>query len=146
MDEIAEDVQTPASMKTELLNVYRTGALTKLGLKFTETTIKKASDKNIEKMYNEYQVMYNTQIADDVVKNLLFGYTQGVKFLFPNIEDQKLHEKLTDNFIINSEIKKQLGALMNPSLLAVMNVAANTSESVLKSNLTENSMGINEHV
>lgn len=47
--EIADDVQTPASMKTELLNLYRTGALTKLGLKVTESTIKKASEKNIEK-------------------------------------------------------------------------------------------------
>ena len=129
--EIADDVQTPASMKTELLNLYRTGALTKLGLKVTESTIKKASEKNIGKMYNEYQVLYNTQIADDVVKNVLFGYAQGVKFLFPNIEDQKLHEKLSDNFIINSEIKKQLGAFMNPSLLAVMNIAANTSESIV---------------
>ena len=135
--QIAEDVPSPASMKTELLNLYRTGALTKLGLKFTETTIKKASDSNIEKMYNEYQVLYNTQIADDVVNNLLFGYTQSVKFLFPNIEEQKLHSKLSDNFIINNEIKKQLGAFMNPSLLAVMNIAANTSESIITSKSTD---------
>ena len=129
--EIADGVTTPASMKTELLHLCRTGALTKLGLKVTEATIKKASDKNIEKMYNEYKVLYNTQIADDVVKNMLFGYTQCVKFLCPNIEEQKLHEKLSDNFIINQEMKKQLGAFMNPSLLAAMNIAATTSESIV---------------
>lgn len=135
--ETADDVTTPASMKTELLNLYRTGALSKLGLKVTENTIKKASDKNIEKMFNEYQILYNTQIADDVVKNMLFGYSQAVKFIFPNIEEQKLHEKLSDNFIINSEIKKQLGTFMNPSLLAVMNIAANTSESIITANSPE---------
>ena len=127
-----QDVST-ASMKDELLHLYRTGTLTKLGFKVTENTIKKASDKNTEKMYNEYQVLYNTQIADDVVKNLLFGFTQGVKFIFPDIEDQQLHQKLSDNFIINSEIKKQLGSIVNPSILAVMNIAANTTESIMTS-------------
>jgi len=75
-------------MRHELLSNYQSGLLGKLGIKSSEATIKKASQKNIEKLYNEYKIKYNTQIADDLVSNLLFGYTQAVKFMFPNL-DQK---------------------------------------------------------
>ena len=117
--------------RAELLTHYQSGLLQKLGMKCSEATIKKASEKNLEKMYSEYQTRYNTQVADDLVSNLLFGYTQAVKFMFPKLDQKKLHEKLNDNVIINSEIKKQLGQFMNPTLLAVGTIAASTAESAI---------------
>ena len=120
-------------MRNELLAHYQCGLLTKLGIKTSEVTIKKASVKNIEKLYNEYQIKYNSLVADDLVSNLLLGYTHMVKYMFPNLEHKKLHEKLTDNVIINNEVKKQLGQYMNPTMLAIGTVAANTAEASILS-------------
>lgn len=120
-------------MRNELLTHYQSGLLSKLGIKASESTIKKASQKNIEKLHNEFSIKYNTQIADDLVSNLLFGYSQAVKLMFPNLDQTKLHEKLNDNIIINSEIKKQLGSYMNPTLLAVGTIVANTAETAIES-------------
>ena len=117
-------------MRNELLAHYQCGLLTKLGIKTSESTIKKASVKNIEKLYNEYKIKYNTLVADDLVSNLLLGYTQTVKFMFPKLDTQKLHDKLNDSILINNEVKKQLGQYMNPTLLAAGTLVANTAESV----------------
>ncbi len=126
MDSENENLQV--DYRAELLTHYQSGLLQKLGMKCSEATIKKASEKNLEKMYSEYQNKYNTQITDDFISNLLFGYTQVVKFMFPKLDQKKLHEKLNDNVIVNNEIKKQIGQFMNPTLLAVGTIAASTAE------------------
>jgi len=131
MNDQAEEVNEINEMRNELLSNYQSGLLSKLGIKASEATIKKASKKNIENMYNEYKIKYNTLVADDLVSNLLLGYTQTIKLMFPNLNTDKLHEKLNENVLINNEVKKQLGQYMNPTLLAVGTIAANTVESVV---------------
>jgi hypothetical protein len=86
----------------------------------------------IAKIYSEYQRRYTSCVSDDVVNNILYGYSAFCQWLAPETEKEKLSKELRENFVILAEIKKQLGhfGMVLSSWLAVVNAAVITAKNV----------------
>ena len=106
------DDQT-AERRSNLIMLCQCGLLEKIGIKKTETHLKSAKDSEINKLFSEYQNRYTSYVNDELVNNFLFGYAKVCHFFCPRINEEKLGKELAENFIINSEIKKQIGRFSN---------------------------------
>ncbi len=118
--------------RENLLGLARSGLLPKIGIKKTVPQLESMKDAEVESVYNEYQQRYTSCVADDLVKNLLYGYASICHWLSPGTDKEKLAKELTDNFVITAEVKKQIGQLgiaLTP-WLAVANAAVITARNV----------------
>ena len=118
--------------RDSLIGLAQSGLLHKIGIKKTESQLVSMSDADVEKTYSEYQRRYTSCVSDDVVSNLLYGYASICHWLAPGTEKEKLAKELTDNFVIEAEVKKQIGQLgisLSP-WLAIANAAVITARNV----------------
>ena len=119
--------------RTRLIGLAQSGLLHKIGINKSESELKKMSSKTIEKVWTEYENRYCACVSDDLVSNIIFGYSKVAKWLLPDrIDEEKLVSELKTNFIVNAEIKNQLGRvgrLLCTPILAMANVAVITAKS-----------------
>ena len=118
--------------RSKLIGLAQSGLLHKIGINKSESELKKMTTKAVEKVWAEYENRYNACVSDDLISNMLFGYSKFVKWLMPDrIDQEKLCAELKENFIVNAEMKKQLGRLgmlLHSPVLAVANVAVITAK------------------
>ena len=92
-----------------LIRLSQSGLLQKIGIKKTEAQLTSMADNEVEKVYCEYQRKYTACVSDDIVSNILYGYASFCHWLVPETEKEKLAKELRENFVIGTELKKQLG-------------------------------------
>ena len=119
--------------RTTLVGLAQSGLLHKIGINKSESELKKMTPKVIEKVWAVYENRYCACVSDDLVSNIIFGYSKFAKWLMPDrIDEEKLVSELKENFIVNAEIKNQLGRvgrLLCTPILAMANVAVITAKS-----------------
>ncbi len=137
------DVSEVETHRQVLLGLAQSGLLLKLGIKRSESQLKKLTPKQIDELWTEYENRYSACVSDDLISNLLYAYSRVCKWLVPDVDAVQLSKELTDNFVISAEIKNQLGRLgrvLQTPLLALANMAVITGKNV-HSAITDDTAG-----
>ena len=102
--------------------------------------MKNLGPKEVEKLWIEYENRYCACISDDLVSNIIYGYSRFCKWLRPGVDVDELNKELRDNFLVNVEIKNQLGKLgrlLNTPLMALTNIIVITGKSLYNEDTPE---------
>ena len=129
---VVEEAAASSGHRETLVGLSQSGLLQKIGIRKTESQVVSMTDSEVEKTFSEYQRRYTACVADDVVNNILYGYAAFCHWLFPATAKDQLARELSGNFVINAEIKKQLGqwGLAMSPLLAIANTGVITPKNI----------------
>ena len=129
------DQDQTAERRKNLIELCQCGILQKIGIKKSESQLISAKDSKIDELFIEFQNRYTACVTDSLTENILFGYAKVCNYFYPKINDGQLARELSNNFIINAELKKKIGyfGIFLSPWLALSSLAVLTAKSAVQS-------------
>ena len=138
---VVSEKSAPVESKRQRIRNIVAAGQSKLffGKEYTLVSIDKASEKQINELFEVYESKYSTLVSDSLLEKFLDLTGKGISYVAPIDDSQELSNDYKTDFVLTNELKKVTGQLaytFGPAL-ALMSVGLITAKHIKWDDLRE---------